>query len=186
MADFKIDQWVLRKQNNLPVESLINCCKEQEINFQPIEASQFYCQSTLNSELHYKKNSQLNSAKSKNVIFPTAFKKIILCTNQKYTQVIKTICTHYVFGSKYYYTNYSKGVLGPNILLCMQKVTHNQERSMKYSDFNSTGILRSHVLYTVLQFIEYSTRSTDFSNVNSTGIPMYIYCKPILMVNTFC
>ena len=33
MADFKIDQWVLRKQHNLPVESSINCCQEQEINF---------------------------------------------------------------------------------------------------------------------------------------------------------
>ena len=60
MAEFKLAQWVLRKQNNLPVESLINCCQEQEINFQPIEAPQFYCQSIPNSEFHYKKNSQLN------------------------------------------------------------------------------------------------------------------------------
>ena len=43
MADFIIDEWVLRKQRNLPVESSIYCCQEQEINFQLIEACQFYC-----------------------------------------------------------------------------------------------------------------------------------------------
>ena len=40
-AYFKIDQWVLRKRDNLPVESSINCCQEQEINFQPLKTANF-------------------------------------------------------------------------------------------------------------------------------------------------
>ena len=174
MVDFKIYQWVLRKQQNLPVKSLINCCQEQEINFQPIEAYQFYCQSISNSEPHYKKNSRLNFAKSNDIIFPSALRKTYAALIKGLPTSSKPLSKNNVFGSEHYNTNYSTHILVSNALLFIQEETCNQESSMKYSNFNWTGMSRQHILFTVPQFVQYSIRSTDFSDINSTGIPIYI------------